>query len=184
MTGSISDTDNFVRSRMLFSELNNPNTTNVMSACDHAKVADFKLQNILNLTGRNIDSHRIVNLDQGIWVPNSAGIMSGNIRNALLSHLLSLDLAEFVSTFRLGDEMEDETALGVEQKTEGLVGALDSDDIHESGREGLVSANLSVDLDQTLHNDRVRFTTGQRIFEAVSKDKVEWEGLAQFVWAG
>ena len=39
---------------------------------------------------------------------------------------------------------------------------------HETGGVGRVGANLAIDLDQALHDNRRDFTAGQSILEAVA----------------
>lgn len=54
--------------------------------------------------------------------------------------------------------MDGESSLGVVDQTEVLPGLLDCDNVHKSGRVGRVCADLSVDLDEALHDDRLDFT--------------------------
>lgn len=177
----IFDADNFVGSRMFLSQLDDTNTTDVMPAGDHAQVPDLKLDNVLNLTRLNVDTHGIVNFGNGIRIADGTRVMGGDVGNALHTSLLPLDLAEFKCALLLGNKVKLETTLGIVEKSESLVGLLDGDDIHEASRVCLVGTDLSVDLDQSLHDDRVRLATSQGVLETVAKDQVEREGFAQLV---
>ena len=86
-----------------------------------------------------------------------------------LAELNALDLAELVLGLLSLDAVDGETALGVVDETEVLAGLLDGDDVHESGGEGGVGADLAVDLDQTLHHDRLDLATVQGVLEAIAK---------------
>ena len=62
--------------------------------------------------------------------------------------------------------MDCETTLCVVDKSEVLCGLLDRDDIHESGRIGGVGADLTVNLDEALHNDGFGFAGVESILQS------------------
>lgn len=73
--------------------------------------------------------------------------MGGDVGDAALAEFETLDLAELVGGFLLGDAVDGETALGVVEETEVLVGLGNVNDVHEADGVGLVGADLAVDLD-------------------------------------
>lgn len=100
--------------------------------------------------------------------------------------------------------MNGETSLDIVDETEELASLLNGDNIckiesnvsrnsseisqlertltHESSWEVDVGADLSVDFDETLHDDLCDFRVGQSVLEAITQEDDEWQGLAQLVW--
>lgn len=74
-----------------------------------------------------------------------------------LAKLHTLDLAELVLSLLASDTVDGETTLGVVDETEVLASLLDADDVHETCRVCGVGADLAVNLDETLHHDRLDF---------------------------
>ena len=58
------------------------------------------------------------------------------------------DLAKLVSGFFSGDSVDSESTFDVIDESEGFVGLLECDDIHETGWEGGITSDFAVDLDQ------------------------------------
>jgi len=86
--------------------------------------------------------------------------------NTALAELHTLDLAQLVLGFLAANAMHREATFCVVDETELLASLLDSDDVHEAGRVGRISANLAVDSDQALHDDLLDFACVKRILEA------------------
>ena len=80
--------------------------------------------------------------------------------------------------------MDGETTLDIVEETEVLARLLDGDDVHEAGGEGLVSADLAVDLDETLLDNSSDLLAGEGVLHAVTQEDGEGEGLAELVRAG
>lgn len=55
---------------------------------------------------------------------------------------------------------------------------------HEAGRVGLVGSDLSVDLDESLLNDRGDLSSGKGVLQSVSEEDGEGERLSQLVRTG
>ena len=81
--------------------------------------------------------------------------------------------------------MNGETALDVIYKTEELVGLLDGEHIHETGREAHVSADLAVDADQALRANFLGLRVGEGVLETISQEDNGRQALAHLVraWA-
>lgn len=86
-----------------------------------------------------------------------------------LAKLNTLNLAQLELGLLSLDTVDGETALGVVDETEVLAGLLQRDDVHETGGIGGVSADLAVDLDQTLHHDGLDLAAVQSVLETVGQ---------------
>ena len=87
-----------------------------------------------------------------------------------LAKLHPLDPAELVLRLLSLDTVDSEATLGVVDQAEVLAGLLDGDNIHETGGEGRVGADLAIDLDQALHDDRLRLTTVKGVLKTEIKN--------------
>jgi hypothetical protein len=103
------------------------------------------------------------------------------VGNAALAKLDALDLAKLVLCLLSGDAVDGETALGVVDQAEVLASLLDGDDVHETGGEGAVGADLAVDLDQALLDDGLDLVTVKRILEAVAEEDDQGQRVAGLV---
>jgi hypothetical protein len=101
-----------------------------------------------------------------------------------LAELNTLDLAELELSLLSLDAVDGEAALGVVDETEVLAGLLEGDDIHEASGEGAVSADLAVNLDETLHQDGLDLTTVQGVLETVADEDDQGKAVAQLVGTG
>ena len=83
--------------------------------------------------------------------------------DSALAQLHSLDLSELVLSLLGLDPVDGEAALGVVDQTEVLASLLDADNIHEASWVGGIGADLAIDLDQPLHDDRLGLASVKRI---------------------
>ena len=111
-------------------------------------------------------------------------IVRNQVGNAALAKLDALALAELVLCLLSGDAVDGEAALGVVDQTEVLASLLNGDDIHETGREGAVGADLAVDLDQALLDDGLDLVAVKRILEAVAEEDNQRQRVAELVRTG
>lgn len=96
----------------------------------------------------------------------------------------ALDLAELVLSLLGLDAVDGEAALGVVDETEVLASLLDVDDVHEARGEGKVGADLAIDLDETLHEDRLGLAVVQGVLEAVADEDDQGHAVAVLVRTG
>lgn len=96
----------------------------------------------------------------------------------------ALDLAELVLGLLGLDAVDSEAALGVVDKAEVLASLLDADDVHEARGEGEVGADLAIDLDETLHEDRLGLAVVQGVLEAVADEDDQGHAVAVLVRTG
>ncbi|KAL2291659.1 hypothetical protein FJTKL_11881 [Diaporthe vaccinii] len=111
-------------------------------------------------------------------------IMRNQEWDTATAQLDTLDLAELVLGLLGLDAVDREAALGVVDEAEVLAGLLDGDDVHEAGRVGHVGADLAVDLDQALHQDRLDLTAIEGVLEAVADEDDEGQAVASLVRTG
>lgn len=107
--------------------------------------------------------------------------MRNQVGNAALAKLDALDLAELVLCLLSGDAVDGETALGVVDQAEVLASLLDGDDVHKTGGEGSVGADLAIDLDEALLDDGLDLVTVKRILEAIAEEDDQGQRVAGLV---
>lgn len=127
-------------------------------------------------------------------VPDGASIVSHDARNLLGSHELLYDLQKLeLSVRRFLNTNELESSLGVVENAVAIDGSLvvvdlgvlsESNDVHETGREARIGANLTVDLNQFLHADKSDLSSVQSHLQSVTKDKDDGKALAELVRSG
>lgn len=110
-----------------------------------------------------------------------ASIMRNQVWDSSFAHLHSLHLAEFVFCLGLFDAVDGETALGVVDETEMFASLVNRDHIHVARWVGDVCADLSINLDETLHHNRSGLAAVQRVLEAISEENDQGETIALFL---
>jgi hypothetical protein len=88
-----------------------------------------------------------------------------------------LNAAKLVLRLVLLDAVEHKASLGIVEETEEIPTLLEGDNIHKTGGVVMISANLSVNLDTTLHADLLAFLSGQSVLETLSEDDGNRETL-------
>lgn len=110
--------------------------------------------------------------------------MRNQVGNSALAELHALDLAELVLCLLVGDPVDSEAALGVVDETEVLAGLLNRDNVHQTGREGGVGADLAVNLDEALHEDGIDLASVERVLQAVAEEDDQRQRVAELVRTG
>lgn len=180
-TTGVTDADNLSRSGVGVSGDDDTDTANVATTSGHAKVADGEASEGRRLSGGQIDLDDVIDADIGVRVADGAAIVGTDEGDTSGEETDLLDAAELESSLLGKDSVQDEASLGVVQHTEMLVGAVNVDDVHETGGEGGISADLSVDRDQTLHEDESNLTAGQGVLESVTQKDHQGQALAELV---
>jgi len=101
--------------------------------------------------------------------------------DSALAQLHSLDLAQLVLGLLSLDAVDSETSLGVVDQTEVLASLVDGDDILETSWVSGISSDLSVDLDQALHDNSLDLACVEGILEAVTDKDNERQAVAELV---
>jgi hypothetical protein len=177
----ILNVDNFETTNVTFTVDDDTNTTHVTSSSNHADVTNFELDEVGDLGGLNIITDGVVSLDQRIGVTDGATIVGDNVRDTLSTELDLANLAKLVLGLLLSDAVDGETTLNIIDETELLTSLLNGDDVHESSGVSAVSADLAIDLDETLHKDVLDFLTVQGILQTVTQEDDEGKALAGLV---
>lgn len=94
--------------------------------------------------------------------------------DAALAQLYSLDLAQLVLCLLFSDAVDGETALGVVDETEVLACLLDGDDVHVASWVGRIGADLAIDLDQALHDNRLGLAPIEGVLQTIGEDMSVW----------
>mmetsp|Transcript_33645 Transcript_33645/g.56529 ORF Transcript_33645/g.56529 Transcript_33645/m.56529 type:complete len:273 (-) Transcript_33645:113-931(-) len=163
---------------------NGANATHVTTASHHDEVAQVELDELLDLVGGDVNNNGVQHADERVGVTDGAAIVGHHVGDALAADLELDHLAELVGGLLLGDAVHDEATLGVVNDAEVLISLFDVNNIHETGRVVLLSANLGVNLDQALHADRVHLTTGESVLQPVAEHQHQGQAFAQLVGPG
>ena len=83
-----------------------------------------------------------------------------------LAKLGTLHLSELIFCLLGLDPMNSESAFGVVDQAEVLASLLDGNDVHETSRVGRIGADLSIDLDETLHHDGLGLTSIEGVLQS------------------
>jgi len=159
----ILDVDNVETSIVTLSVSDNTNTTHVATTSDHGDNSSVEVDVFSNLTSGQIDLDGVVDLDGWIWVTDSSSIVRDQEWDSALAKLNSLDFAQLVFCLLSLNSVDGETALGVVDQTEVLASLLDADDVHEACWVCCIGSDLSIDLDQALHDNGLGFAGVQSI---------------------
>ena len=92
-----------------------------------------------------------------------------------------VDSAKLVLGFLSVEAAQDISSLDVVKETVTIVRLRHFNDVHESGREVGISADLSVDLDATFHADLLALLSGQGILKTFTEDNTKWQALTELV---
>lgn len=178
------DVDNVETTLVALKVSDNTNTTQVTATGDHNNITGTKLDVGNDLTSGKFDLDGVVSLDNGVRVTNSATIVCNKERNTLLTKLDLLDLGKLVRSLLLRDLVDGKTTLNVVDETEVLTSLLKGDNVHETSGVGGVSSDLTINLNESLHDNGLDFTTVKSIFQTVSKEDNERKRLSKLVGTG
>jgi len=184
VSGGILNVDDVEGSGMLFTVHDDADATQVTASSDHANVAGLELDEVGDLARGDIHLHAVLSFDQWVRVPDSASVGGGKVGDSLGSDGHLLDDAKLVRGLLLADAVNLVSALNVVNESEVLSALLHLDDVHESGRVGVIGADASVHLDQTLSEDLLDLGVRQGVLETVPQKERQWKALAQLVRTG
>mmetsp|Transcript_11953 Transcript_11953/g.24032 ORF Transcript_11953/g.24032 Transcript_11953/m.24032 type:complete len:245 (-) Transcript_11953:142-876(-) len=182
VSSSILNLDDIKGSLVLLLVHNDSYTSIVMTSSHHAHVSNVKLDKVSDLSALNIKHDGIILLDIWVWVANSAAIVGGNVWHTSLAKLDTANLAQLVGSLLFRNAVNGETSLGIIHQAEVLIGLWNGDHIHESDWVGLVCADLSVNLDQAVHQNRHHLLSVQGILESISQQQNQRKTLTCLMW--
>merc|ERR1719240_1423577 len=114
-------------------------------------------------------------------LPNRAAIVRGDVRVAARAELVRHHAAELVRSLVLVDLVNDEAPLRVVEEAEVLVRLLQTNNVHEPGREAHVRPDLVVHLHHALHADQLHLLVSQRVLQALTEENRQRYALTQLV---
>jgi len=180
---SVLDVDDVEGSRMLFLSFEDTDTTQVSSSGDHDQVSNLELDVLSNFSGGDVDLDGIVWLIERIREADGSSVVGDEVWESLLSLLNVSDFDEFVFCLLWSYSVDLEASLDIIEDTEEFFSFWDRDDIHESERIVDVSSDLSIDFDQSLHNNFSHISSGECIFQSISENDDERDRFSKFVWS-
>lgn len=182
MTVGVLHVNDLERAWMLLAVDDGADTSQISAASHHDEIARLEANVIGDFAGGDVELDRVVDLDGWVRIADGAAIVRDEEWDFLGRHSEAFHLAELVFSFISSDTVNGEASLDVIDETEELASLLDGHDVHESSWEVDVGADLSVDFDETLHDDLGDLSVGERVLETVTQEDDEWQGLAQLVW--
>jgi len=93
----------------------------------------------------------------------------------------SSDSEEFEFGFLGGDSVDSESAFGIIEKTEELVGLFDADNIHETSWVVDIGSDFPIDFDESLCSDLNNFSAGKSVLQSVSQEENQGQRFSEFV---
>lgn len=175
------DVDNVETSLVSLLVSDDTDTSQVSSSSAHDNISVVELDKASNLSGGQVNLDSVVDLDERVGVTDSATVVGHNVRNTLLSNLDTGDLSKLVLGLLLGDAVDGITSLNVVHETEVLTSLLEGDNVHKTSRVGSVSADLSVNLDQLLHENGLDLSSVESVLQSVTKEHNQRQRLPELV---
>lgn len=151
---------------------------------DHGQSALLEDDVVEGLAGGNLDLEGVVDLHIGVHVADGTAVVEVGVGDALLADLDLAHTAELVRSLLSGDLVGLEPSFDIEHHAKVLVVLLDRDDVLETAGEGLVSADLAVNLDQLLHHNELDLIVVQSVLQAVAQQHSQGQALTQLVRTG
>jgi len=170
---------------MLLNRLEDTNSTDVVTSGKHDSGTGGELNSGINFLGNKVQLDRIVQLD--IWVSESDGssIMSDDVRNLLLANEFFDDFAELELSLLGLYSMWLESTLDVEENSEMFISLFNSNNVHGTEWESVVSSKLSIDLNQTFFvlNDLSSFVSRESVLQSLLQENVKRNAFSCLVWS-
>jgi hypothetical protein len=160
---------------------NGSHTTHTVTTSDKGDIANLKLDKGLNLARFKIHADSVIDSDEGVGVAKSATVMGNHERDSLGTNLELLHLAQLVLGLLIRDAVHNKASLGVVENAKVFSSLLNLNNVHEASGVVGVSANLTVNLDEALHDNASNLTLGQGILQAVADEHNERETLTELV---
>lgn len=181
LASGIGQVNDFEGALVLFTSVDDTDTTGVSTASDHAQSTGVKLDKVGDFVGSDVNHDGVTFLDHRIRVSDGSRVVQLHARNALVAQLLLDHLAQLVLRFNTGDSVHDKSTFLVVHQTEVFVRLFNFDDVHDTARVALLHAHFAVNLDQALLEDRRDFLVVQRVLQTVSQDQAQREAFARLV---
>jgi len=184
VAGGVLDVDNVKATWVSLSGEDGTDSADVLTADHLAHVTGVELDPVGDLVGGNVELDGVADLAVWVGVSDGSAVVCDQVWDVVLLVEDLLHSAELVGGLLGGDSVDDESAFGVVDESEVLVGLLKRDDIHESGWVLDISSHLSVDLDHAAHHDLLALLAGEGVVESVSDEDGQWQALSELVGSG
>ena len=160
------------------------NSTDVVSSSQVDSGIILELDDARDLSVGKVHLESIVNADVWMWESEGSSVVSGNVWDLLLANVLLDDLAKLEASLLGINSVWVESSLHIEKDSEELVGFFNSNNVHLTKRESVLSSYLSVDLDEALllFNNLNTFLSAHGVIEPLLQQNVQWDALSQLVW--
>jgi len=185
VASDITDVSNLVATRVVLDVGKNTNTTNVVTTVGHDGATVLEFNKAINLTSLQVKLDSVVLLNVRVGESDSSTVVGNNEWDLVLANSLSLNLKQLELSFFIVNAVGLETTLNIEEDSEMLTSLLKRDDILETEREFVGSANSVVNLNETLlvFADLDSFLVVEGILQSVSEQHSNWDAFSQFVWS-
>jgi hypothetical protein len=184
VSGGVFDVDDIERTWVSFSGLDGTDSTDILTADDLAHVTGIKFDPVGDFVGGEVELDGVADFAVWVWVSDASSVVCDEEWNVVLFDEHFLHSAELVGSFLGGDSVDDESAFGVVDQSEVLVGLLNRDDVHETGWVFHVGSYFLVDLDHSVHHDLLALVSGKGVVESISDEDGQWKALSELVWSG
>jgi len=188
MSSSVLQVSNVKRTLVLLDVVQDSDTPDVVTTDDHTEVTRLEFEVVrgtrsllVNLSGDEVELDGIVDLHVRVGETDGATVVGDAVGHSLPSLFDGLDTKKLVLGLLRGDLVKDEAPLSVIEETKVLLGLLDLDDIHKSGRVGVVSTDFTVNLQQSLHQNHLGLVKGQSVLQSVPQQHHQRKAFPLFV---
>jgi hypothetical protein len=184
LSSGILDVSDVERTWMLLNGLHNTNSTNVVSSGKVHSSIVLELDYAGDLVGGQVNLERIPLLDVWMWESEGSSIMGGNKWDLLLANVLLYHLAELEACLLGVNSVWIESSLSVKEHSEELVGFFNSNNVHLTKWESVVSSDSSINLDQAffLPANLNGFLSSHGVPQPLLQQNAQWDALSQLVW--
>merc|ERR1711962_35737 len=169
---------------MLFAMHDDSDSTQIAASRYHANVPRLELDVIGDLSGGDVNFDAILGFDQRIWVPDSATISSGEVRNTLRPDRNLFDDTKLVRRLLFADTMDLVSSFHVINEPEIFPALLHLNDVHKAGRVSVVGSNSSVDFDQALGENLLDFRVVESVLETIPQEERQRQTFPELVGTG
>jgi len=183
VAGRVLDVDNIETTWMSLAGHDGTHATDVLTANDVAHVTSVEFDPVGDLVAGKVEFDGVANFAVRVGVSDASAVVCDEEWDVVLGAVKLLDTAKLVAGLFGGDSVDDESALGVVDETEVLVGLVDGDDVHVSSGVLDIGSYLAVDLDHAAHHDLHALLAAKSVVESVTDEDGEWQALAKLVWS-
>jgi len=165
------DVSNVEGTWMLLDRLEDTNSTNVVTTGEVNGCTIDKLNNTGDFTSSEVNLESIHLANVWMWESEGPSVVSGNVWDLLLANVLLLDLAKLETGFFGINFVWIESSFGINQNSEELISFFNSNNVHMTKGESVISSDLIINLDNSffLFTNLQAFLTTQGVLKPLSE---------------